>query len=82
MRAQGALFTCPPHGFELEATPLPGRLDGLFCYNAPASAAITDATPMTAISGMVHVERHSLSGGAIVGIIFAVLIGVALLAGE
>ncbi|CAL8465974.1 g5510 [Coccomyxa elongata] len=77
----GALFTCPPHGFELEATPPPGRLDGLFCYNAPASAAITDATPMTAISTMVHVERHSLSGGAIVGIVFAVLIGVALLAG-
>jgi hypothetical protein len=75
-------FTCPPHGFELEATPPAGRLDGLFCYNAPVDAPITDATPTSAIATMLHIERHGLSGGAIFGIVVAVLIGVALLAGE
>lgn len=79
---QGAKFSCPPHGFELEAPPPKGRLDGLFCYNSPAGAAvITDATPTSDIYTLIHIERHGLSGGAIVGIVFAVLIGVALLAG-
>ena len=75
-------FTCPPLGFELEATPPAGRLDGLFCYNAPAHAPISDATPTSAIATMVHIDHHHLSGGAIFGIIVAVLLGVALLAGE
>jgi hypothetical protein len=79
---QGNNLTCPPGGFYLEEAPLPGRLDGLFCYSAADSAAVTDATPTANVTTLLHIAREGLSGGAIVGIVIAVLLGVALLAGE
>ena len=51
-------------------------------HQAGNSAEVTDATAMANISTLTFVERHPLSGGAIFGIVVAVLLGVCGLAGE
>lgn len=79
---QGNKLMCPEHGFALERAAPAGRLDGLFCYQARASVEVTDATPMANITSLAFVAHHHLSGGAVFGIIVAVLLGVAGLAGE
>ena len=79
---QGDNLTCPPGGYVLTAQPPQGRLDGLYCFNAGSSDAVVSRTAMSDVSSLVHMRHRSrLSGGAVFGIILAVLVGVAGLAG-
>ena len=64
-------MTCPPNGFHVETAVPPGRLDGLYCQGTDSTGAITQIP----LSKVVLLEKEdSLSGGAIFGIVLAVLL--------
>lgn len=74
---QGSTLTCPSAGFQVQ-TPIPkGYLDGLTCQGTDAGGAIVQIP----LSQVVQVaKKDSLPGGAIFGIVLAVLVGLGAMA--
>ena len=72
MRPQGSVLTCPSNGFKVEKTVAAGYLEGLTCQTTSSSGAIQQV----ALHQVVKVSsgEKGMSGGAVFGIVIAVLI--------
>ena len=66
------MLTCPANGFMVHGPVPPGYLDGLSCQSTGPSGAIVQMP----LSQAVQEDDDDLSGGAIFGIIVAVLVAV------
>ena len=71
MNLQGSILTCPPNGFVVETAVPSGRLDGLYCQGTDSTGAITQL-PLSKV--VLLKQKDNLNGGAIFGIVLAVLL--------
>ena len=75
---QGSTLTCPPGDFTVEKAVPKGYLDGLTCQGTDKAGSIIQVP----LSQVVQLEQEDeLSGGAIFGIVLAVLVALGGMAG-
>lgn len=67
------MLTCPSSGWRIDEAVPAGYLDGLTCQMTSASGAAQDV-PLAQVVKVEEEEHDSISGGAVFGIIVAVVI--------
>lgn len=70
--SQGSVLTCPSGGFKVDKTVPAGYLEGLSCQTTSSSGAIQQV-PLHQVVKVASGEK-GMSGGAVFGIVVAVLV--------